>query len=121
MNVEKPKKLNKSDKIQLKKESLLKALHDNLCHISKSCEAANISRATFYAWQKEDDKFKEDCDAVADGLVDHVEHQLLQKINKGDTTAIIFFLKTKGKDRGYTEKQEFEIVKPIEDIVFDEI
>ena len=115
MNVEKPKKLNKSDKIQLKKEVILKALHDNLCHISKSCKAANISRATFYAWQKED------CDAVADGLVDHVEHQLLQKINKGDTTAIIFFLKTKGKDRGYTEKQEFEIVKPIEDIVFDEM
>ena len=121
MNVEKPVKVNKIDKIKLKKESFLKALHNNLGHISKSCDAANICRATYYKWTKDDEQFKEDVDSVNEGMVDHVEHQLLQKINKGDTTAIIFFLKTNGKDRGYSERQEFEIIKPIEDITFDEI
>ena len=121
MNVEKSKKVNKTDKTSLKKETFLKILHEKLGHISNSCDAANISRATYYKWLKDDDEFKVNIEAAGEGLVDHVEHQLLQKINKGDTTAIIFFLKTKGKDRGYSERQEFEIIKPIEDITFDEI
>ena len=121
MNVEKSKKVNKSDKTKLKKENFLTALQRNLGHISRSCESSNISRATYYKWLKDDEEFKESVEASWEGLVDHVEHQLLTKINKGDTTAMIFFLKTKGKDRGYSERQEFEIIKPIEDITFDEI
>ena len=48
-------------------------------------------------------------------------NKLLENIKKNDNTSIIFFLKTKGKKRGYIEKQEFEVHKPIEDITFDEI
>ena len=102
-----------------KKETFLKALKNNLGHISNSCIAANIHRRTYYSWIDKDNKFKDDCNDVSEGLVDLVESKLLENINNNDNTCIIFFLKTKGKSRGYIEKQEIELIKPIDEIEFD--
>jgi hypothetical protein len=38
--------------------------------------------------------------------LDMAESKLIGAINLGNLTAIIFYLKTKGKDRGYVERQE---------------
>ena len=43
---------------------------------------------------------------IADRTVDLAEDKLLKAIEQGNMTAIIFYLKTKGKHRGYTQKQE---------------
>lgn len=41
-------------------------------------------------------------------MIDFTESQLYKKIKMGDTTCIIFLLKTRAKNRGYIERQEVE-------------
>jgi hypothetical protein len=39
-------------------------------------------------------------------IVDLAEAKLVERVQKGDSWAILFVLKTLGKDRGYAERQE---------------
>ena len=41
-----------------------------------------------------------------ESMIDIAEGRLYQNINSGDNTAIIFFLKTQAKHRGYIERYE---------------
>ena len=41
-----------------------------------------------------------------ESMIDIAEGRLYQNINSGDNTAIIFFLKTQAKHRGYVERYE---------------
>lgn len=43
---------------------------------------------------------------VEESSLDLGESKLLQAMNKGNMAAIIFYLKTKGKSRGYVERSE---------------
>lgn len=48
--------------------------------------------------------------------LDFAESKLDQNINNGDTTAIIFLLKTLGKDRGYVERKDIDLTSKGEKI-----
>lgn len=97
----------KRDNTKLK-ENFLKAFEASAGNVSIACKKANVSRETFYQWCKKDKKFNKSVEDIKEGLLDFAESILMKKIKEGDNTCIIFFLKTKGKQRGYSERFEVE-------------
>lgn len=72
--------------------------------IYAACENCGISRSTYYRWRAEDPDFMQGVEEVMEAQIDFVESKLMGLIRSGDTTATIFYLKTKGRKRGYSEK-----------------
>ena len=70
---------------------------------------ANVSRAWHYQRVERNPSFKKVIEEIDESTLDFAETALHNKIKEGDTTATIFFLKTKGKKRGYVERVENEI------------
>lgn len=93
----------------IKKESLLKALEQSLGVVTVACNKADIPRSTYYKWLNEDDAFAKDVNDIINIALDFAESQLHKQIGEGSTTATIFYLKTKGKSRGYIERQEIDL------------
>ena len=86
-----------------KKEIFLEAyrLHNN---VTKACKLAKIGRTTYYRWMKT--SFREQLDEAVESLKDQIENKLISKALEGDNACLIFFCKTRMKDRGYIEKSE---------------
>ena len=97
----------KTDKNRhIKKESLLKALEKSLGIVTVACRNAQIHRSTFYKWLNEDEVFAKQVHDIDNIALDFAESHLHEQIKNSSTAATIFYLKTKGKKRGYIERQE---------------
>jgi hypothetical protein len=107
----------------LKKEAMLKALESSLGIVTTACKSVGIDRKTHYRWLNEDEEYANAVNGLTDVTLDFAESQLHKKIMEGDTTATIFFLKTKGKKRGYIERQELSGVSdaPIQLMIYDKL
>lgn len=100
------KKATKSNTI--KKSAMLKALERSLGVVTSACKSVGIDRKTHYEWLKLDDDYKNAVDSLSDVALDFAESALHKQINAGNPTSTIFYLKTKGKCRGYIERQEID-------------
>ena len=100
--------LNKTD---TKKGLMLEALEKSLGIVSTACKMVDISRQTHYAWLKADEEYKSAVNSIQDSVLDFAESHLYKLVKEGNPAATIFFLKTKGKKRGYIERQEIEVTE----------
>jgi hypothetical protein len=97
------------DKTEQHKKAMLEALEKSLGVVTTACKSVGIGRTTHYMWLDEDPQYKRDVESISDIAVDFAESSLHKQIKDGNPTSTIFFLKTKGKKRGYVERQEIDL------------
>lgn len=109
----------------INKKAMIEALKKSLGVIKTACAVVGIARQTHYRWLEEDPEYKQATEDIGEEAIDFVESKLFEKIegismtqgtdDEGkpkvytvppSDTAIIFYLKTKGKKRGYIERTE---------------
>lgn len=94
--------------VEANKKAMLDALEKSLGVVTTACKTVGISRTTHYKYLDTDPEYKKAVESVEDLVLDFAESQLHKQIKDGNSTSTIFFLKTKGKKRGYIERQEIE-------------
>ena len=97
-----PKKTN----IDILKKQMIEALEKSLGVVTTAVKNVGIHRSTFYNWYNTDEAFKKEVDSISDIAIDFAESQLHKQIQDGNSTSTIFYLKCKGKRRGYVERTE---------------
>lgn len=90
------------------KKALIEAMQKSLGNVTQSCKIVGTSRDTYYSYYNSDPEFKKACNDCENIALDFVESQLHKQIKDGVPSSTIFYLKTKGKKRGFVEKQEIE-------------
>jgi replication-associated recombination protein RarA len=101
-----------TDKSDTKKRTLLEALERSLGVVTTACKQANIARSTYYEWMQKDNAFRREVEDIQEIAIDFAESQLHKQIRGGNTSATIFYLKTKGRTRGYQEHQSITFEEP---------
>lgn len=102
-------KTKKSAYKRLTKKDYIKAITEAQGLISVAARRLGVSRSTLYSAI---DRHKDVAAALADArerTTDLAEGRLYEKINEGDTSSIIFYLRTQGRNRGYVERTESEV------------
>ena len=99
------------DKMDSNKQAMLEALEASLGIVSTAAKKANVGRSTHYKWMDEDPEYKKAVQEVQGSVLDFAESHLYKLVKEGNPAATIFYLKTKGKKRGYIERQEIEVTE----------
>ena len=102
-----------------RKKNLIDHLEKTLGIVTTACKNADVARSTHYNWMNEDEEYRKAVEDIDNIAVDFAESKLHKQIEKGDTTSIIFYLKTKGKRRGYIERQEIDYTDNTVKVVYE--
>lgn len=110
----------KQNSTLLKKKAMLEALEKTLGVVTTAAKIVGIERTTHYKWMESDNEYKEKVQDLQDVVLDFAESALHKMIENHNPAATLFLLKTKGKKRGYIERQEIEHSSDVEtDITFE--
>lgn len=86
-------------------EPLVSEYKGNVAAIARKL---GVNRSTVWARVQESPNLKAALEDARETMLDNAESKLYANVLDGDTTSLIFFLKTQGRSRGYIEKQEID-------------
>ena len=85
------------------------AYEKSLGVLKPACDMTGMCRKTIWEWRKKYPEFDAACHDCEETAVDFVETKLYKLINDGAEASTIFYLKTKGRKRGYVEKHDVDV------------
>jgi len=85
------------------------AFEKTLGVVTPAAQMIGVKRSTIYRWREMYPEFDKACKEISEVAVDFVETQLYKLIKDGSEASTIFYMKTKGRDRGYAEKLQHDV------------
>lgn len=92
----------------LTEKQIQKALKANGGFITGASKALGVTYQAIHDRINRSDKLKAFYEEIQESYLDMAESKLLSQVKEGSLGAICFFLKCKGKQRGYIETQKHE-------------
>jgi AcrR family transcriptional regulator len=100
-------------------KQMLEAIKGSGGDISEVAKRLGCARSTVYRYLDRYPAVYEALEEEREVLLDIAEYGLMKRVEDGDLRAIIFTLKTKGKDRGYTTWIDLDVTvrREIDDLL----
>ena len=99
---------------------MLEALEKAMGVVTTAAKMVGIDRVTHYRWLADDKEYNEAVEDLQNVVLDFAESALYKMVENHNPAATLFLLKTKGKKRGYIERQEIQHSSDTEtDITFE--
>ena len=89
-------------------KEMIDAITEARGFVTEAAESLGCSRRTVYRYLDDYSTVAEALEDAREKRHDFVENKLMQAVDQGNITAIIFYLKTQCKDRGYVERTQVE-------------
>ncbi len=102
--------------LTVKQKLFVKAFEKQSTNVSRTCKIVGIERSTHYNWMSSNATYKEKIKNIEESMIDFAEGMLYKNMKAGKESSILFFLKTRGRARGYVERQEIEHIGEVEKI-----
>lgn len=87
------------------RDELIQALTECEGNMAATARRFHCDRRTVWHHVNDDVELRELVDELSQSFLDEAESQLFTAIKAGNLTAVIFFLKTRGRGRGYNSER----------------
>ena len=98
-------------------ETLIELISKYKGFVTAVCKAADMSRQNFYKRMHKSEEIQDALFNAREEIIDMAESKLIRLIEELNPQAIMFALKTIGRDRGYIEKQEIDQTQKVINII----
>ncbi len=90
-------------------EQVIQALRDSHGLVSVAAKRLGVSRQAIYKRIETSPAVAAARDDAREAMLDVAEQALYERVKAGDSWAIVFYLKTQGRSRGYGERQTIDL------------
>jgi len=98
----------------INKKKIKEALEKSGGLVAPASQMLGMTRSGLYKRLSNNPDLQEARKEATEIVADMAEYKLIQGIKEGQPWAVLFYLKTRCKDRGYTEKTETQITRSME-------